>query len=219
MPLSAFTLWSSADRGPPAASYRRTTAAQSDERRRAAEAMDRYADGELSAFGEVYEALAARIFGYLLRLCRGDRALAEDLVQLTFLHVHRARGTFARGADVLPWIYAIARRLFIDGRRRASRDRAERVEDVVAIAPAVLAEQESTVDAKALAQRLADALTVLPESQRVAFELVKLEGLTVHEAASALGISESAVKVRTHRASEALRQAVTTSTAGGGRAR
>ena len=50
--------------------------------------------------------------------------------------------------------------------------------------------------ARALAQRLAGALTRLPDSQRIAFELLKADGLTLAEAAAVLGISVTAVKLR-----------------------
>src|SRR5260370_6889043 len=81
-------------------------------------AMDRYADGDDAAFSELYDILAPRLFGYLLRQTRNN-ARAEDLVQQTFLQMHCARGKFIRGADVVPWAFAIARRLMIDGFRRS----------------------------------------------------------------------------------------------------
>jgi DNA-directed RNA polymerase specialized sigma24 family protein len=43
-----------------------------------------------------------------------SRAVAEDVLQATFLKVHRARGAYIRGADPVPWIYAIAHRTFLD---------------------------------------------------------------------------------------------------------
>src|ERR1700729_459557 len=84
-------------------------------------AMERYATGDDAAFGAVYDALAPRLYGYLLRQTR-DSARAEDLVQQTLLHMHRARGRFIPGAEVLPWAFAIARRLLIDGLRRGKRE-------------------------------------------------------------------------------------------------
>ena len=65
-------------------------------------AMERYSVGDDAAFAVVYDALAPRIFGYLRRKL-GSVSRAEDVVQQTFLHMHRARGTFVPGSRVSPW--------------------------------------------------------------------------------------------------------------------
>src|SRR5258708_12316377 len=83
--------------------------------------MDRYANGDDGAFGDLYDLLAPRLYGYLVRQTR-NTARAEDLVQQTFLQMHCARGRFVPGADVVPWAFAIARRLLIDGVRRSGRE-------------------------------------------------------------------------------------------------
>src|SRR3954470_5646877 len=82
--------------------------------------MDRYAAGDDSGFEVVYDLLAPRLAAYLARRVR-DRGAVEDIVQQTFMHMHRARGSFIRGAEVLPWAFAIARRLMIDNDRLARR--------------------------------------------------------------------------------------------------
>src|SRR5689334_6443221 len=79
--------------------------------------MNRYADGDAAAFQEVYDLVIPRLEALFHRRTR-DRGCAEDLVQQTLLQVHRARRSFVRGSDVIPWIYAIGRRLLIDSRRR-----------------------------------------------------------------------------------------------------
>src|SRR5258708_5498548 len=80
-------------------------------------AMDRYASGDVEAFSVLYDLLAPRLYGFLLRQTRNP-ARAEDLVQQTLLQMHCARGRFIRGAPVTPWAFAIARRLLIDDVRR-----------------------------------------------------------------------------------------------------
>src|SRR3954465_11032599 len=82
--------------------------------------MQRYCDGDASAFRELYALVAPRLLGYLVKMTR-ERALADDLLQQTFLKVHRARGAYVAGADPLPWIYAIAHRTFIDEARKHKR--------------------------------------------------------------------------------------------------
>ncbi len=169
-------------------------------------AMERYAAGDESAFAELYDLLAPRLFGYLMRQTR-ERARAEDLLQQTLLQMHAARGRFIPGAQVTPWAFAIARRLMIDGLRRGKREvlRAEgeggEGSEPVADAPAA----DDLVQAQQLAGRIQKELARLPENQRVAFELIKQEGLSVAQAAQVLGTTVTAVKLRAHRAYEALR--------------
>jgi RNA polymerase sigma-70 factor (ECF subfamily) len=168
--------------------------------------MERYAAGDDAAFAAVYDKIAPRLYGYLLRQTR-ERSRAEDLVQQTMLHIHRARTRFIPGAEVTPWAFAIARRLLLDGLRRAKREVAPSEEDPdSALATGDAADE--MVQARELAARIAAVLAKLPESQRVAFELLKQEGLTVAEAAEVLGTTAAAVKLRAHRAYEALRLAL-----------
>jgi RNA polymerase sigma-70 factor (ECF subfamily) len=167
-------------------------------------AMERYASGDDGGFSELYDAIAPRLHGYLLRRSR-DRA--DDLLQQTLLQIHRARGQFIRGADVLPWAFAIARRLMIDDLRRQRRE--VRVLDACAAGPAEppspSAGADQVLEAEQTLRTLEQVLCRLPPSQREAFELVKLEGLSLREAAEILGTTESAIKSSVHRASEALR--------------
>ena len=169
-------------------------------------AMERYAAGDDAAFADVYDALAARLFGYLLRQTH-DRARAEDLFQQTMLHIHRARDRFLPGAEDMPWAFAIARRLVVDGSRRGKREVLADDPDTdaaVSLAPGA----DDFVVAGELSERIQKVLLRLPSSQRTAFELIKQEGLTVAEAAQVLGTTVAAVKLRAHRAYEAIRAVV-----------
>src|SRR6185312_8105030 len=87
----------------------------------ASAAMDRYACGDDAAFSELYDLLAPRLTAFLARRTRDD-ALATDLVQQTFLQMHASRRHFSEGADVMPWAFAIARRLLIDVVRKSGRE-------------------------------------------------------------------------------------------------
>ena len=190
------------------------TLAVADERNRKADpssvaldvAMDRYARGEDAAFGEVYDGLAPRLQSFLQRYTH-DRARAEDVVQQTMLQIHRARGRFNPGAQVVPWAFAIARRLLIDMHRRGGREvLAPTADDTLTQLMAALdAPADDVAIAKEVAQRLSAELARLPENQRVAFELIKQDGLSVAEAAQVLGTTVPAVKLRCHRAYEAMR--------------
>lgn len=169
--------------------------------------MDRYAAGDDAAFAEVYDRLAPRLFGFLLRQTR-DRARAEDVVQQTMLRIHKARGRFLPGAEVMPWAFAIARRLLVDSFRRGTREvlAASDDDDSNDLLVALDAGADEIAIAKETAAKLDAELRRLPENQRVAFELIKQEGLSVAEAAQVLGTTVAAVKLRAHRAYEALRE-------------
>jgi RNA polymerase sigma-70 factor, ECF subfamily len=162
--------------------------------------MERYAAGDDAAFAVVYDELAPRLQRHLRRHLR-CRAVVEDLVQQTFLQMHRARGRFIPGASVVPWAFAIALRLMIDVVRH------EEVRGRLRAPGATTSEDEpdKMFEADQTAQRVAGVLARLPASQRQAFELTRLDGLSQHETASALGITESAVKSLVHRATQALR--------------
>src|SRR3954464_483688 len=127
------------------------------------ELMQRYCDGDASAFRELYALVAPRLLGYLLKMAR-SRALADDLLQQTFLKVHRARAAYVRGADPLPWIYSIAHRTFIDEVRKGKRSKVNVADgdDLPEIAAdlggnAADAKDEPRVDSELLASTL-DAL-------------------------------------------------------------
>lgn len=175
--------------------------------------MDRYAQGDDRAFGELYRVAAPRVRGFLLRLC-GDGALADDLTQETFVRVHRARGAFEPSAAALPWFFAIARNAFVDHRRREQTRRAVSAALPPGDGPAPEPEAppeargDEVVAASEMLSLVRDTLDTLTPIQREAFVLVRFEGLSIAEAAQVLGVTEAAVKIRAFRAYEALREAI-----------
>jgi RNA polymerase sigma-70 factor (ECF subfamily) len=182
------------------------TVARSEERSRADLAMESYADGDASAFASLYDELAPRLLRFAMRETH-DRVAAEDTVQQTLLQMHCARSRFIRGAPVLPWAYAIARRLILDGRRHSAREEHYREVEAPGDAGDAGPRGEEAIDLRRREAELARDLAALPPAHREAFCLVKLDGLSVAEAAQVLGTTPGNVKVRTHRAAEALRRA------------
>jgi RNA polymerase sigma-70 factor, ECF subfamily len=165
---------------------------------RANAAMERYADGDDSAFEEVYTLLAPRLQAFLWRRTR-DPARAEELVHDTFLRMHANRRHFASGAEVMPWAFAIARRLLIDDHRK-SRPPPDPEEETGG--PWV----DAVVAVRRLGRRILEELERVPEQHREAFTLVQIEGLSMAEAAQVLGCTVPAVKLRAYRTYEALRE-------------
>ncbi|MGC4089228.1 MAG: RNA polymerase sigma factor [Polyangiaceae bacterium] len=180
------------------------------------DAMGRYADGDEAAFAGVFRGLSPRIRAFLLRLS-GRVDVADDLTQETFLRMHRARGSFARGRSVLPWAYAIARNCYIDHARSKAKvtfSPSDISELEVAAGPDACAEE--LVAAKQSAHTVERVLAEMTVARREAFVLLRYEGLSVEAAAQVLGISEGAVKLRAFHAYELLRAAEEPRRRGGG---
>jgi RNA polymerase sigma-70 factor (ECF subfamily) len=141
--------------------------------------------------------------------------LADDLLQQTFLKVHRARSTYVSGAAPLPWLYAIAHRTFLDEARRRRRAKVQlhaTGEPVVDVAVGLTGRDrdfENDAGDRELADWALRALDALPASQREALVLTKLEGKSSAEAAAISGTTPGAIKLRAHRAYVTLRKLFT----------
>jgi RNA polymerase sigma-70 factor (ECF subfamily) len=171
--------------------------------------MKSYCDGDRRSFDKLYELVAPKLLRYLIRLA-GDVSTAEDLLQLSFLKVHKARDSYIEGAQPLPWMYTIAHRTFLDETRRRKRSRMVDVAGDVPEQSASLdgrpsADQKPPTDTEKLSKTMA-ALQSLPPSQRQAVVLTKLDGKTMQEAAQIAGTTIGAMKVRAHRGYAALRK-------------
>src|SRR5271154_1506887 len=130
----------------------------------------------------------------------GNRAEAEDLLQDTWLQVHKARHTYRRGEPVLPWIYAIARHVRVNGYRRAQRIRyREQMTDTPPARPVPHAPESSG------APHFEELIAALPPSQREVISLLKVSGMSLEEVARATECSVGSVKLKAHRAYEKLR--------------
>jgi RNA polymerase sigma factor (sigma-70 family) len=175
-----------------------------------AELMGRYCDGDRAGFRQLYESVAGRLLAYLARMTR-DQALAEDLLQVTFLKVHRARAAYVRGADPMPWLYAIAHRTCLDELRKRQRGRVRFVDDcaIPAIPAAISGHREGQEPQSGAARELIEAalaaLDQLSPAYRQAVLLIKLEGKSIAEAATIAGTTQGAMKVRAHRGYQKLR--------------
>ncbi|HET7824492.1 MAG TPA: sigma-70 family RNA polymerase sigma factor [Anaeromyxobacter sp.] len=159
---------------------------------RADRAMDRYAAGDETAFDAVYDEVAPRLYRFALRWT-GSASAAEDVVQQTLLQIHCARDRFVRGGAVLPWAYAIARRLLIDLGRRGAREELRPDALLDPEAPTPGPSPEEALDRKRAEAEARRDLSALRSGWREAFELVKLEGLSVAETAEVLGITRGMV--------------------------
>jgi RNA polymerase sigma factor (sigma-70 family) len=162
------------------------------------ELMERFCDGEPAALEALFTRHAGGVQGFLTRMVH-DGALAEDLLQTTFLSVVRSRGRYERGTRFAPWLMTIAANAARDALRRRQHREAYTRE---APEPPSSAPMEGD---PGMRRQLEDALRQLPAEQREAVLLHKLEGWSFEEIASLRGISTSAARVRAHRGYEKLR--------------
>jgi RNA polymerase sigma-70 factor (ECF subfamily) len=128
----------------------------------------------------------------------------EDLVQETLLAIHLQRGTWDPEVPVSRWVLAIARHKLIDLWRRRGRREAlnDPLDDLAE------ADQPAVWDELPVQRDLETLLGALPQAQRQAITLIKLEGLAVAEASQRTGVSASALKVQVHRGLKRLAELV-----------
>jgi RNA polymerase sigma-70 factor, ECF subfamily len=165
--------------------------------------MQGYLDGRIDAFDGLYAALAGRIRGYLLSQCR-NRTLADDLLQETFIQIHRSRRTYEPGRPVTPWMFAIARHVYLMNRRSAGRRL--RFED--ALAADIRSHDVSHDGLRTIVETDAvhRALRGVPADQRHALLLHHVEGWSFVEIAARLGIRVNAAKTRAFRGMKKMRE-------------
>jgi RNA polymerase sigma factor (sigma-70 family) len=165
--------------------------------------MTAYAAGDEGAFRELF----ARYASPLSRVVRAQGASddeSRDLVQQTFLQLHRARRDYRAGEPLRPWLFTIAYNLCRDRWRILGRRREVPIEQApTAIDAATPADH---LQERRRADLLRAALATLSEDQRRVVEMHWFAGVPLPEVATALGISLSAAKVRAHRAYERLRE-------------
>lgn len=170
--------------------------------RRSVSDADRWMEQYQQADPEAAAALVVALSPALLRFFRSQMATreeADDLLQETWMRIHRVRHTYRPGSPVLPWVYAIARRVRVDGYRRISR--ISKHETSVTVLPEPV--QAEPHDSLPSFDRL---IADLPESQREVVTMLKVAGLSMEEVARATSSTVGAVKQKAHRAYERLRR-------------
>jgi RNA polymerase sigma-70 factor, ECF subfamily len=161
--------------------------------------MREYQSGRFEAFDELYEVLAPVLRRHLLSHVR-DAAKTDDLVQETFLQLHRARHTYDAAQPLTPWALSIARHVRLMDRRTQSR-RPWAPEDVTELALPVRGEAAAYAE-KADLRR---ALGQVAAPRRAAVIQHHVWGWSFKEIAATTGIAETAAKLRSSRGMAHLR--------------
>jgi RNA polymerase sigma-70 factor (ECF subfamily) len=158
--------------------------------------LERSAQGDQGAIGELYDRYQGMVYGMATRIT-GDRTLAEDVVQETFVGIWRNAGRYsAELASPRTWILSIAHHRAVDAVRR--RRPASQLPDPelpppdALVSPDIWPEVSRGIDAGTVRTALAG----LPASQREAIEMVYFAGLTQHEIAQRTETPLGTVKSR-----------------------
>jgi RNA polymerase sigma-70 factor (ECF subfamily) len=157
--------------------------------------MASYIAGEGQALAQLFERYGTLLLRVMMRGGYSE-ADAADMVQQTFLQLHRARADFRPDAKLKPWLFTIA----LNVKRQLIRTRKRRPEAALELDgrddPKVEAYDPVMVERRRLVRQ---ALAQLPDAQREVIELHWLAGMAFSEVSQIVGASLSAVKVRAHR--------------------
>jgi RNA polymerase sigma-70 factor (ECF subfamily) len=162
--------------------------------------MTAYQGGDFGAATMLIEQLSPQLHRFFVGQLASRRD-ADDLLQETWLLIHKVRHTYRVGEPVMPWFYGIARHVRVNHYRKASRValHEEQVETPSELAAPTPGTQGAT-------NELAELLAPLPESQREVIVLLKVEGMSLEEVARATSSSVGSVKQKAHRGYERLRE-------------
>ena len=169
--------------------------------------MARYQEGDFAAATALIHCLSPQLHRFFI-VQAASRSDADDLLQETWLRIHKVRHTYRPGKPVLPWFYAIARHVRVDHYRKAVRtsSREQRFEEISEAAAVGGASRGASGGTPAGAGDLEALLAPLPESQREVIEMLKVAGMSLEEVARATSSTVGAVKQKAHRAYEKLRE-------------
>jgi RNA polymerase sigma-70 factor (ECF subfamily) len=152
--------------------------------------------GDASQYRMLLGALTRHLRNYFARRL-GDGA-AEDAVQETLIAIHTKRATYDPTLPFTAWVYGIARYKLVDEFRRVKRRAAVPLDE----ASALFAQDDA--EAQIARRDVNKLLAKLPSAKRALVQGIKIDGVSIAEAAARTGLSESAVKVTVHRAIKSL---------------
>lgn len=168
------------------------------------ETVRRFTEGNDRAFTELFRTTCSEVFWAAYRIL-GDKAAAEDIVQETFLRLHRMRSRVDPGRPIRPLLLKIASNCAIDLLRRGRRE--DDFDEEVSISVEAGQSEPMTGDGFS-GELLSREIAKLPPSYRTALVLRYAHDLSYKELASALEVSVGAVALRLKRAKEMLRKRI-----------
>lgn len=157
-----------------------------------------FKDGNEAAFDTLYRRHAPPLARYFWRSTMSQE-LSEELVQETFLKIHRYKHAYEPRASFRTYLYTVARSILLNNWKRIVKAGQQRGREMDRM-PSAGDTPERSFASRQLLARVNDALLSLPERQRTAINLVRLRGLSYEEAARAIGVTPKALKSLLNRA-------------------
>lgn len=174
-------------------------ASESDE-----QIMDRIIQGDMVALGDLFERHRQSLYAFLYRLLH-DEMLAEDILVDSFLRLYDCRRSYRAEYKVTTWLFTIAHNLAIDRRKQQIRREVIHREMRETLSGIVADTVQQELEKSERATLIHDAIRNLPDDQRVVIVLRTYHDLSYREIANIIGASEDTVRVRAHRARQALK--------------
>lgn len=182
------------------------------------ELMLMFQAGDQDAFHRLFDRYKGRVIHYCYRFC-GQRAIAEELAQETFLRVYKAAGRYRPKARFQTWLFKIATNVCLNEIRRQGRRRNEHNEALLENEAAALDTDEISagvdrpddlLERQEQQQMVRSAIAQLPEAQRAALLLRVEHEFSYQEIGQQIGRSENNVKALIHRGRNKIKQALNT---------
>lgn len=161
--------------------------------------------GDLTAFDAIYDAWNPRLFSFLLRMTK-NRAIAEDLLEETWLRLVSGGEGLAAATRLGPWLFTVARNLFLSDYRSRVREQAC-ARDLISLWPGGFSRSpHDSALLRKFEERLEAALAEVPPVYREVLLLVGFEGPRPADAAAVCGITPEALRQRLSRGRALLAQ-------------
>ena len=171
--------------------------------------MVRYQQGDFAAASALIDCVSPQLYRFFAAQSF-SRADADDLLQETWLRIHKVRHTWRPGEPALPWFYAIARHIRVDHYRKSVRTATgERRLEAIAVS------HPTPPPASDQAEQVAALLAPLSAAEREVLEMLKIAGMSLEEVAGATSSSVGSVKQKAHRAYKKLRKTFSVGQKGG----
>lgn len=172
------------------------------ERERDAQALRLWKNGSNRGYNELVERYQKPLFHFIYRMVR-DRDEAKDLLQETFIRLHRSLSSLREDKSLKSWLFRTANNLCIDHFRKHKPGRVtafdhQAPESLAAVESASIDERteirpDEAAMQSAQQEKIIEAIQKLPKNQRMAMTLRSCEGLSMKEIADAMECSEQTI--------------------------
>lgn len=173
------------------------------EREHEAKLVDAARQGDRTAFESLYRSHRDRIYGLLWRLCGGDAALAEDMLQEAFVRAWQKLHSFRGDSRFGTWLHRLSANVALSDRRTRVRRSLREVSMDEAVERTALGDRDVFADKR---MDLEKAIARLPERARTVLILFDIEGYRHDEIAELAGMAVGSSKAQLHRARKILRE-------------